>query len=133
MARKLVAAYADNIVEKYRAGSTADEVAREFGFGKSSVYRVLKKHGIDARPSAWQARHQIPIAEAKALHDSGVGVGGIAAHFGVAPNVIYRAFREASIKSRSRSEQQTARMQRAGPAERPILPESSRASLGVRL
>lgn len=63
-----------------------------------------------------------------AAYDDGIGVRGIADQFNVSPRPIERLIVESGRKLRNRSEQQSARMGRATPAERKALAAAAHAA-----
>lgn len=63
-----------------------------------------------------------------AAYDDGIGVCGIADQFNVSPRPIERLIMESGRKLRNRSEQQSARMGRATPAERKALAAAAHAA-----
>lgn len=48
------------IVEAYESPMTANDVARQFGIGKTSVLRILHQHGVDVRPPGNWAKRRRP-------------------------------------------------------------------------
>lgn len=118
MTAKITSLDVDYIVQEYRSGRAANDIARELGIGANTVLRRLHDAGENLRANAFQPRVSIPIDEAIEFFKAGIGVGGIADHYKVSPSAVARIFKANGVKLRNRSEQQAARMARTSPNDR---------------
>jgi very-short-patch-repair endonuclease len=108
----------DHLIREYQAGRTVDDLARELGVGRTTIFRRFREIGLQMRPSAYQARVAVSASKVIRLFKSGVGISGIAARMSCSPRPIERVLRDAGIPVRDRSAQQAARWQRSSWAQR---------------
>lgn len=102
-----------DIIKSYLTEMPVDQIAAENGIGETTVYRVLKRNCVAIRDRT----APVPLSSICAMYNDGIGVQGIADHFGVGLSYVKRNLISAGLSIRNKSEQQFARMQRASPEE----------------
>jgi len=107
----------DHIVQAYRAGRTAEDIAAELGVSANTVLRRLNGAGVEMRPSG-TPRVAIDEVDAIAVYDSGVGLKSVAARFGVSDTALRSIFQNRGVHLRNRREQQQLRMDNTSRTER---------------
>lgn len=108
MALKTLSLDTDDLVRQYRSGRPVDEIARQFGIGKVSVYRRLHQAGVtllNPRP-----RLAVPIAELLSRYRAGESENALATAFGVSRPAIRKRLLEAGITPRDGSAAMLLRM-----------------------
>lgn len=118
----------DYLVHRHRAGATCQQIACEHGVSLHIIIKILRSVGIDT------SRRKIPVdmSQALPLYYAGIGVAGIAMKMGVSRMVMVRAFGDAGIKTRNRSEQQSARMAATSPEQRKKLAQAAHDAIRGR-
>jgi transcriptional regulator with XRE-family HTH domain len=81
---------ANSLATAYRDGMTIKELARRFGIHRSTVTALLRRHGVELRPSGL-APPDIPTAAS--LYGQGWSVARLGERFGVDPTTVWRALR----------------------------------------
>jgi len=121
MTAKITTLNLNYIIQEYRTGRTAKDIARELSVGTNTILRRLSEAQEPMRPNAAKVRIHLPEPEVVEMFNSGIGVRGIADRFECAPSVVHRALKANGLSQRNRSEQQAARMARSSPEERQSL------------
>lgn len=89
-----------DVIDMYVSGKTATQVAQRFGSSKAYVYKVLRRHGVDAHP-----RKNVAIGnDAVAAYVSGLSENAVADMFGVSRACIRAALKKAGVHIRNQSE-----------------------------
>ncbi|OYT82416.1 MAG: hypothetical protein CFE48_03740 [Pseudomonas sp. PGPPP2] len=117
MPRKTIVPNLDDLVAKYVAGASIDDICSQFSVSRAVLYRSFSEAGVVMR-NAGRPKIELPTERLIEMFNSGVGISGIATYFKVAPNVIIRHLKLAGVPTRNRSEQQSARMATTAPDER---------------
>lgn len=114
MAAPLDPAKVDDAIALYQSGKTADEVAAIVGIGKTSVYRVLRRHGLRARPKF----RDLDVAAIVSRYLAGESELALSRAFGIDRNGIRRRLTDAGVAPRDCSAAMFVRMARSTPDER---------------
>lgn len=85
------------LVRRYRAGESANALAREFGVHRTTVFRALRAGGVDVR---YRILTDDDLDEARALYESGVSLAAVGDRFGVAAGTVLNAFRKVGVPTR---------------------------------
>lgn len=129
MARKLTPAQVDDLVRRYLAGDSLQQVGEAFGVGDECVRDWLIKRGIPRRPrnEAGPRRDRIRIDDAAMVERylAGESEKALAAAFGIERNGIRRRLLRAGVQPRNRSDAMYTRMSRMTPEERAELASAS--------
>lgn len=88
------------LLDSYRSGMTAEDIASELGIHWGTVYARLRRHGVPTRGS----RIELPIAEIVALYEGGESENSIAKRFGVERAVIAKRLNEQGVMRRNMTE-----------------------------
>lgn len=115
----------NNLVSEYESGVSVDDLARNLGIGRTTVYRKLRAAGAQMRVGQFVKSADPDMAAALTLFNSGLGVAAVAERIGTTRIILQRAFRDAGIPTRNRSEQQFARMARMSPEDRQRLADAA--------
>ncbi len=97
--RFLVAADIDDIVHRYHAGETTEQIGAHFRISKSRVATVLREQGITIR------RHGLTIeqsAEAETLYSDGKSLAWLGARYDVSHTTVAAALRRQGMQLRPR-------------------------------
>lgn len=86
-------------------GMSQPKIAKELGYGVSTVNRHMQKYGIKARnPSEARCQYHISKEMLKEMYDSGMSQAEIAKEIGCCPKNVCRIMRSYAIPARSLSE-----------------------------
>lgn len=130
MPNKIKSSDIDNIIQLAKSGVTAPEICEIFCISRTSISRLLSKHGVstkDARFKSFTEAQKIAIV---AAFKSGVGIAGIGNSIGfhVPVTAAKRILCEFGLNPRNRSEQQKARMDASSESEKARLVASANAA-----
>ena len=94
----------DEIVDRYLAGATMEEVSTATAASLDRVRRVLNERGIPFRSGA---AHRIPLpaAELADLYQDGLTIAQLAERYHVSTNTVYSRLRELGVSMRPRGPQ----------------------------
>ncbi|WP_018601151.1 hypothetical protein [Mycobacterium sp. 155] len=90
----------NNIVHRYKAGETTQQIGTRFGISKTRVATVVREQGVAIRR---RGLNDAQVAEAAALYTSGKSLAWIGAHFGVSHTAVASALRNEAVELRGRS------------------------------
>lgn len=107
MSRKTDPLKLNQAIAEYLANIPTNEIISKFNITRSVLYRGVKAAGIIAVDRRQQ---HLNVIAAINMFNSGIGINGIAKALNVSAIVIKDRFNRFNIKTRSRSEQQFARM-----------------------
>jgi DNA-binding CsgD family transcriptional regulator len=91
------------VLERYRAGETANTLADAFDVNRATVFAILQRAGIKSRYRILTDRD---VGAASAMYDAGQSLASIAKHFGVADRTVLNAFRRVGVPTRARGTNQ---------------------------
>jgi transcriptional regulator of acetoin/glycerol metabolism len=97
MVRRLTADEVRELVAAYEAGSTAYELAGQFGVHRVTVTSLLHRSGVVMRRCGLSKEQ---INETVALYRQGWPVARIGKHFGVDGTTVWRALRQLGVPMR---------------------------------
>jgi transposase-like protein len=86
------------LVERYEAGESANDLARRFGVHRTTVTQQLKRAGVQTRCRSLSKRD---VAKAVKLYRDGKSLAQVGDHLGVHANTIRKALLEAGVETRS--------------------------------
>jgi transposase-like protein len=112
----------NDVCKRYLGGESSNSIANSFGVTMKVVVRILSENGVELRDPRTAT---IDVDEAISMFRSGIGVAGIAKRLGTSPNVVSLRLKDAGVSLRNRSQQQSARMQRATEPERRALAKAA--------
>jgi DNA invertase Pin-like site-specific DNA recombinase len=98
MNRKLTPAKRAQLVELYRSGMSALELAREFGMHRQTVARHLSQEGVAARSQLKMTPRLID--RAKRLYAEGCSTVEVGRQLGVDASMVGKALKRAGVKLR---------------------------------
>jgi hypothetical protein len=127
VARKAFSVNTDDLVREHQSGRPVDEIARQFGIGKVSVYRRLHQAGVtllNPRP-----RLAVPIAELLSRYHAGESEKALATAFGVSRPAIRKRLLEAGITPRDGSAAMLLRMASTTAEQRASLSAAAHAAV----
>ena len=104
----------DYLVREYRAGRTAENIARQCGVSKGLVLRRLQEAGEPRR----SRRLPLDVALLARLYAEGVSENQLSIRFGIDRNGIRRRLLEAGIQPRGRSAAEILKWSQMGPDRR---------------
>lgn len=116
MPRKLNDVDRDDLVRRYLAGESGNQLARRYGVLKIVVYGTLRRRGIPRRHLPH--RKVMPTEEIAALYRSGESVNALAKKYGVSRRVIEKRLNEAGVARRGQSEAELLKWSRMSEAQR---------------
>lgn len=96
----------DDVVERYLAGATSQQLADELGVSPQTILRNLKRAGVPTRPAHTIRTVEIP-EEIVTRYQSGDSAMTLAREFGIHEALIRRELRERGIVVRPRSDYST--------------------------
>lgn len=89
----------DDIVQKYGAGDTTQQIGAHFGISKSRVASVLREQGITIRRQGLTSEQ---AAEAEMLYANGKSLAWLGARYDVSHTTVAAALRRQGVQLRSR-------------------------------
>lgn len=120
----------DDIVQDYRSGMTAADIAGKLGIGTSSVIRILAGKKVSRRVGGYVPSVTPDRDTVLDLYDSGIGAHGIAKRLGCkSRGQVQRIIIDSGRSLRDRSAQQQARMDAATREQRLALTAAAHASV----
>jgi hypothetical protein len=113
MARRKLAAHVNDIISKYRNGTSAAALAREYQCTTTTVTSQLRKFGVmpHVRRNERHPDSAKDAAEAVRLHNSGIGPIEIGRRFGRSRGWVFDALRDGGCTLRGHTGQQPTREQ----------------------
>lgn len=114
MTRKTEIPNFDNLIQRYLAGESINELASEIGVGYKVLWRRFRKAGIDIRPK----RFDLPVDEIVSRYTAGESEQSIARSLGVDRKVIRLRLTEQNIAIRNISDTMYIRWENATAEER---------------
>jgi hypothetical protein len=97
--RFLTAEDVADIVYRYKAGETTQQVGSIYGISKTRVATILREQGITIRR---QSLNDEQIREASALYATGKSLAWLGARFGVSHTTIAAALKQQGVQLRPR-------------------------------
>lgn len=88
---------AQDLIRQYQAGSTVYELAARFGIGRSTVSRLLHRHGIPMRRRGLSPDQ---IAHAAEAYTAGASTTELASHYDADERTLARALRNHGLTLR---------------------------------
>jgi hypothetical protein len=101
-ARQLRPAEVDELVTAFRAGSTASQLAAEFGIYRTTVGEHLRARGIDTK---YFALSPDELRQASEFYEQGWTISKLAAHFDVGGETVRARLTATGIRLRPRGRQ----------------------------
>ena len=95
--RRLTSEQIDRVVERYRAGESANLLAGELGVHRATIVGHLKRHGVSTR---YKIIAEADLAEAARLYEQSWSLARVGEHFGVSARTVMSTFRAAGIATR---------------------------------
>ena len=93
--RRLTSEEIDGVVERYRAGESANLLARELGVHRTTIVGHLKRRGVSTR---YKIIAEADLAEAVRLYAQGLSLARVGERFGIgALTTVLNAFRAAGV------------------------------------
>lgn len=89
------------LIERYQAGASVPVAVAEFGIHRTTVLRILERHGVPRRPETRKLTDE-QVIEAADLYASGLSTVKVGAIFGVDAETIRKAFMRIGVQLRSR-------------------------------
>lgn len=105
----------DNLISRYEAGESTNELIGEFGIGKTTLYRILGKHGIERQSRLYRS---IPDSEVVRGYLMGESELSLSKRYGIDRNGIRRRLLRAGITPRTGSQAAFIMMSKLSPIER---------------
>jgi hypothetical protein len=88
-----------DIVRRYEACETTQQVGERYGISKTRVANVLREQGVAIRR---QGLNAIQVNEAATLYTAGKSLAWLGAHYGVSHTTVATALRRQSLQLRRR-------------------------------
>ena len=101
----------DQLVARYKAGSTVFELSELFGINRQTVGKRLRHRGVDTRPPGLAPED---VSAAAVLYQRGWSLAHIADRFDTSPNTVRSRLKEAGVTMRD-----THGRERPAPGTRP--------------
>lgn len=105
---------ADDVVARYQAGASTNEIAGQLGISKTPVIRILRARGVVLRGR----RLSVPVEHIVADYVVGLSENAVAKKYGLARTVVRRRLTEARVEIRNQSEAETLKWSQMSSAER---------------
>ena len=86
------------VVRRYAAGESANDLAVEFGVDRRTLTSHLRRAGVDVRD---RVIDQMDVAEAEQLYVSGLSLARVGEQLGMSAGTVLTAFRSAGIVTRA--------------------------------
>jgi predicted DNA binding protein len=86
------------LVDRYRAGESANALAAEFGVDRRTLVGHLRREGVEVR---YRVVDRVDLAEAARLYRSGRSLAVVAAQLGVSAGTVLRVLRSAGVQTRA--------------------------------
>jgi DNA invertase Pin-like site-specific DNA recombinase len=98
-AKQLKDKQAQELIAAYRAGATVYELGRRFGIHRSTVSKILERHGVAMRVAGMSPEQ---IDEAVRLYQDGWSLARIGRRMNVNDMTVLRRLQERGVKMRPR-------------------------------
>jgi AraC-like DNA-binding protein len=98
--RFLVPTDIDDIVHRYDAGETTEQIGANYGISKTRVARVLREQGVTIRR---QGLTEGRLTEAADLYAAGRSLAWLGARYGISPTTVAAALRRQRMQLRTRA------------------------------
>lgn len=99
--RRLKPDQIDELVERYKAGETAEVLAAKFGINRDTVFQHLKRRGAPRRQR--RLNRQADIDKAVSLYEAGLTLAAIGREFRVDPKAVRRTLLKNGLILRKRA------------------------------
>jgi hypothetical protein len=97
--RFLTAQDITDVVHRYEAGETTQQIGNRYGISKTRVASILREQGINIRR---QGVNDEQVSEATTLYNAGNSLAWLGSRYGVSHTTIAAAFRRQGIQLRPR-------------------------------